>query len=168
MELEDPGETQPRKTRSGCLLTRLTFTEVPGGKIPVSTWSYAASFKTTATQRTVILPMPQDRVLTPCTIRKSFAETARTTVLSELYQQQDHRGGYQLSKGLGRADAWRLAVRVPPGRKITGSLSAQALTPDSPPPASVPARLLSLLPTQRMSPHLEPVHCWQRLCAAER
>ena len=54
------------------------------GKSQFPLWSYAASFKTTVIQRTVILPTPQDRAATPCTVRKSFAETAVTTVLSEL------------------------------------------------------------------------------------
>lgn len=78
----------------------------------------------------VILAVRQARVPIPCTVRQVL-----------------HRRGWALS------DAWWLEIQVPPDREITGPLSAQALTLDSPPPASIPARLLLLVPTQRMSAH---------------
>lgn len=64
-----------------------------------------------------------------------------------------HREASSSQKGLGPVRRWWLEIQVPPDRGITGSLSAQALTLDSPPPASIPARLLLLVPTQRMSAH---------------
>ena len=80
--------------------------------------------------------------------------------------QKDHCRGHQLFKGLGPAGGLAAGGASPFRQEDHWLLiSSGTLSRDSPPPASIPARLLLLLPTQRMSPHSAPG--WQKLSAAE-
>lgn len=104
----------------------LTFTEV---LVPTLEIKYAASSKNHwCSKDTGSFPRPKPELRWPAPVGQLFPEGPRGWVLPDV-------------------GSWCKSLQA----EGAGSLSAQALTLDSPPLASVPTRLLSLLPTQRMS-----------------
>lgn len=134
-EMEDPGRTQLRMKHSNGLFQPHFYR---GSSFHLGDKTCCFLEKPLLLKGYVILAMPQARAPMACTI--GAALPGRTTAAGTSFPR-----GWVLPD----VGSWCKSLQA----EGAGSLSAQAFTLDSPPLASVPARLLSLLPTQRMSAH---------------